>query len=143
MTVWPFPSSRKTISLPITPSPTNPKLAITFFLRAANRCHWKFPGVSCLAGILAHLPKMSAHRVTGSLRIAVLDRFQYPLVVILAALRSAFDVVGAHALLPQQPDNGIDQRKNERIASGFSECQMEIQVAFNESFGIQAGSVHD
>src|SRR5438445_556492 len=76
VTLWPLLSSRFTISLPITPSPTNPRLAINLspnlrvgFVSISVLTAWHLPG------ILSHLPHVGFHRFPCSRGIAVFHRF--------------------------------------------------------------------
>ena len=65
--------------------------------------------------IFAYLLEMRAHRAPCHLGIAPLDRLENALVMDLSALWSAFHIEDSYALLAQQSDDGIDQRKNQRI----------------------------
>src|SRR5437899_482097 len=76
VTLWPWLSSRFTISLPITPSPTNPRLAINL----SPNLRVGFGSISVLTawhlpGILSHLPHVGFHRFPCSRGIAVFHRF--------------------------------------------------------------------
>src|SRR2546425_1067928 len=101
VTLWPLLSSRFTISLPITPSPTNPRLAINLspnlrvgFVSISVLTAWHLPG------ILSHLPHVGFHRFPCSRGIAVFHRFQNPFVMVLSPLRSAFHLKNSHSLFP-------------------------------------------
>ena len=63
--------------------------------------------------------------------------------VILSAFGPAFHLEDSHALLAQQSYDRIDQRKNNRVARGLGECEVKIEVSFDECFGIPLGGVHD
>src|SRR5580704_7190154 len=93
-------------------------------------------------GILAYLFQMSAHRTTGRLRIATFYGLENALVMNLPALRAAFDVEDFHALLPQQADDGIDQRKNQRIRGRFRQGQVEIEIGLDVYLRISLRPVH-
>ena len=58
---------------------------------------------------------MGAHRAPCHLGVAALDRLENALVMNLSALWSAFHIEDSYALLAQQSNDGINQRKNERI----------------------------
>src|ERR1700730_8956315 len=127
LTACPFWSKRKTISLPITPRPTKPSLAIAWCLRPARCCQQKqFLLRLLFARVFSDLAQMRAHGFPCALRIAVLDRLQNPLVMILAALWPALDIVGAHTLLAQQSNNGINQGGDQRVGSCFGKRQVKI-----------------
>src|SRR5260370_6513583 len=116
VTLCPLLSSRFTISLPITPRPTNPNFAKPHLSRIA-RCQISFElFAGGIARIFPHLLQMRLHRIPRTRGIPMLDGFQNLLVVILPALRSAFHLENPNPLLAQQSDNRINQRKYDRIA---------------------------
>src|SRR6516165_77223 len=129
LTECPLLSSRLTISLPITPSPTKPRFAISSSLPTANSSVLLvfYRGI---AGIFTHLAKMCAHGRPRSRRVPVFNRFQDPLVMILAALRAAIDFKDAHPLFAKHSDDRVDQRKNQGIGGGLRQSQMEIKIRF-------------
>src|SRR5579863_2918989 len=86
---------------------------------------------------------MSLHGRTRLFRIVALDRVQDPLVVTLSALRTASNAKNPQALLPQQTNDGINQRQYDWISRRFGEGQMKIEIGLNESIGIPARLVHD
>jgi len=92
--------------------------------------------------ILAYLLEMSAHRAAGHLRIAPLHGLKNSFVMELPALRSTFDVKDFYPLFAQQSNNGIDQRKNQRIGSRLGQREVEVEVSFDEGPGISLSPIH-
>src|SRR3984893_16388601 len=86
---------------------------------------------------------MRSHGVAGLLRIALFHSLQDALVMKLTALGTTFNFEYLHPLLAKQADDGINQRKNQRISSRFCQREMEIEIGFYVRFGIATGSVHD
>src|SRR5882757_5985944 len=115
VTLCPLLSSRFTISLPITPRPTNPNFAKTSPLPNHSLPNELFAGG--IPRIFPHLLQMRLHRIPRTHGIPMLNGFQNLFVVILSALRSAFHLENPDPLLAQQSNNRIDQRKYDRIAS--------------------------
>ena len=70
------------------------------------------------------------------------DRRQDALVMKLPALRPAVHIKNAAALLAQQPDDRIKERKNQRISGRFRQRQMEIKIGFDISVGIMQVAIH-
>ena len=58
--------------------------------------------------VVAHLVEMRSHGLPRLVRIMPLDRIQNPLVMNLAALRSARDCEDTQPLLAQQGHDGIE-----------------------------------
>ena len=79
---------------------------------------------------------MGLHRGTRLLRIVPLDCFENALVVMLPALRAAFHPEDSQALFAQQSNDGIDQRKNNRVRRRLGERQVKIKIRFDKSVGI-------
>jgi len=85
---------------------------------------------------------MCAHRVARFLGIATFHSFQDFLVMNLAAFGAAGNAKDAKALLAQEPDNGIEQRKNEGIVCTFCEGQMKVEIGLDIGLRILAGAIH-
>src|ERR1700721_1634065 len=86
---------------------------------------------------------MGAHRYARPLRIMVCDSLQNPAMMLLPTFRAGLYVKSLQTLFAQQPDNRIEQRKNQWICCRFRQSQMKIEVAFNESLRIVlARTVH-
>src|ERR1700739_3934106 len=114
--------SRFTIWLPITPRPTKPKFAIpqTFFQRP-----WQSGSCFALGGenarVFPYLLQVSPHRIPRSAGVALLDRLQDALMVILSALRSAVHVKNSQALFAQQAHDGINQGQDDGVLRRLGE----------------------
>ena len=85
---------------------------------------------------------MRSHRFARLLRVTPLNRIQNPLVMNLAAFRSAGNSEDAQPLLAQKPHDGIEQRKDERVGRALRQCQMKIKVGFDVGLRILSGSIH-
>src|SRR5215472_14089964 len=101
--MWPFPSRRSTISPPITPSPMKPRFAMTLGLLIRTVSAGSFR-----SRVLTHLPQVGAHGFSCAPGIAMLDRFENLLVMILSSLRATLDFEDAHALFTQHGHDRVD-----------------------------------
>jgi hypothetical protein len=93
--------------------------------------------------VVSYLTQMGAHRRARFFRIMALDGFQDLFVVNLPALRAAGNAKDAEPLLAQKSNDGIEQRKNERIFRTFRQGQMKVEISLDIGFRILSGSIHD
>jgi hypothetical protein len=92
--------------------------------------------------VLPHLFEMSLHRLPRLLSVAPLHCVEDPLVMNLAALGTARHFKNSQALFPQQSNDRIDQRKDQRIPRRLRERQVKIKVSFDVGVGILSRPVH-
>ena len=93
--------------------------------------------------VIAHLAKVIAHGVAGRFGIAPLDRVENSLVMNLAALGTAGDFEDSHPLFAKKCDDGVEQRKDQRVVRTFGQSEMKVEISFDVGVGILAGPVHD
>jgi len=93
--------------------------------------------------VIAHLAKVIAHGVAGRFGIAPLDRVENSLVMNLAALGTAGDFKDTQALFAQKSDDGVEQRKDQRVGRTFGQREVKVEIRFNVGVGILTGPVHD
>jgi hypothetical protein len=89
--------------------------------------------------VVAHLAEMRSHGIARLLASCVLDRVKNSLVMNLPALGPAGDVENSQPLLPQKGNDGIEQRKDERIVRALGQRQMKIEIGFDVGFRILTG----
>ncbi len=92
--------------------------------------------------VFADLQKVGTHGFACLVGVMLLDRFQNSFVMNLPAIGSAGNPKDAQTLFAQQSDDRIQQRENQGIRSPFRKRQMEIEIRFDISVWILAGSVH-
>ena len=72
----------------------------------------------------------------------MLDGFQYPPVMVLAALWAALGQKDSHALFAQQSNDGINEGKNQGVCRSFRECKVKIEIRLDERVRILARFIH-
>src|SRR5258708_2060669 len=92
--------------------------------------------------VFTDLAQMLAHGFAGVFSLALFDCCKDLFVVNLAALGASGNFKDAEALFAQQSDDGIDQRKNDRIGGGFGECQMKVVSSFVVGVGVVVSAAH-
>ena len=93
--------------------------------------------------VIADLAQVSPHGVTGGVGIAPLHRFENSLVMYLAALGTAGDFEDSQPLFAKESDDGVEQRKDQRVGGTFGEREVKVEISFDVGIGILAGAVHD
>ena len=123
VTSWPAASSRRTIALPITPSPTYPTSAI----RASSRRGR--PRGECVVDIRLDADEVRAHRFPRRRRIAGGDRRADRPVLLQRALRALRDQEDRHQRAPDHAAYRIHRVEDDAVARRLGDREMEAQIA--------------
>src|SRR5271165_5885307 len=99
-------------------------------------CAWRLT-------VVTHLAKVSPHGVAGSFGVVPLDRVENSLVMNLTALGTAGDFEDSQPLFAKQCDDGVEQRKDQRVGRPFGQREVKIEISFDVGIGILTGAVHD